>query len=57
MSRDLEENSYYVSQGGLIPIKWTAPEVRISLFQGCTEQWKSHNAISLSFSVAIIVKK
>ena len=27
MSRDLEENAYYVSQGGLVPIKWTAPEV------------------------------
>ena len=57
MSRDLEENSYYVSQGGLIPIKWTAPEVRTSLFQGCTEQWNSHNAISLSSSVTITVKK
>ena len=57
MSRDLEENNYYVSQGGLIPIKWTAPEVRTSLFQGCTEQWNSHNAISLSFSVTITVNK
>ena len=29
MSRDLMYESYYVSHGGLIPIKWTAPEVRI----------------------------
>lgn len=29
MSRDLEENTYYISQGGLVPIKWTAPEVII----------------------------
>jgi hypothetical protein len=28
MSRDLEEN-YYVSHGGKIPVKWTAPEVRM----------------------------
>ena len=27
MSRDLEESKYYISQGGLVPIKWTAPEV------------------------------
>ena len=28
MSRDLEDGAYYVSQGGKIPVKWTAPEVR-----------------------------
>ena len=27
MSRDLADESYYVSSGGKIPIKWTAPEV------------------------------
>ena len=27
MSRDLMEGSYYVSRGGKIPVKWTAPEV------------------------------
>ncbi len=27
MSRDLDDDDYYVSQGGKIPIKWTAPEV------------------------------
>ena len=26
MSRDLEESNYYHSEGGTIPIKWTAPE-------------------------------
>ena len=26
MSRDLAEEDYYVSQGGKVPIKWTAPE-------------------------------
>ena len=27
MSRDLEDDSYYVSHGGKVPVKWTAPEV------------------------------
>ena len=26
MSRDLADENYYVSHGGMIPIKWTAPE-------------------------------
>ena len=26
MSRDLEEETYYVTKGGQIPLKWTAPE-------------------------------
>ena len=31
MSRDLMDESYYVSHGGMIPVKWTAPEVCIKL--------------------------
>ena len=31
MSRDLMDESYYVSHGGMIPIKWTAPEVSLYL--------------------------
>ena len=27
MSRDLDDDNYYISHGGKIPIKWTAPEV------------------------------
>ena len=27
MSRDLADTNYYVSHGGKIPVKWTAPEV------------------------------
>ena len=26
LSRDLMNDNYYISQGGKIPIKWTAPE-------------------------------
>ena len=31
MSRNLMDESYYISHGGKIPVKWTAPEVRINL--------------------------
>ena len=27
MSRDLEDDNYYISHGGKIPVKWTSPEV------------------------------
>ena len=27
MSRNLHEENYYVSSGGQVPVKWTAPEV------------------------------
>ena len=30
MSRDLVDN-YYITSGGKIPVKWTAPEVHIDL--------------------------
>ncbi|XP_064406652.1 probable LIM domain-containing serine/threonine-protein kinase DDB_G0286997 isoform X2 [Halichondria panicea] len=26
MSRDLEQSNYYITHGGIIPVKWTAPE-------------------------------
>jgi len=29
MSRDLLDENYYVTSGGKIPVKWTAPEVSI----------------------------
>ena len=31
MSRDLEEQDYYCSAGGMVPFKWTAPEVLHSI--------------------------
>ena len=27
MSRNLMDENYYISHGGKIPVKWTAPEV------------------------------
>ena len=29
MSRDLIDENYYITSGGKIPVKWTAPEVAI----------------------------
>ena len=31
MSRNLMDESYYISHGGKIPVKWTAPEVGSNL--------------------------
>jgi len=27
MSRDLDDHKYYITSGGKVPVKWTAPEV------------------------------
>ena len=32
MARDVTDDIYYVSTGGKIPVKWTAPEVCIHLY-------------------------
>ena len=29
MSRDLSDGNYYITSGGKIPVKWTAPEVML----------------------------
>ena len=31
MSRDLTNDNYYVTSGGKIPVKWTAPEVSVAI--------------------------
>ena len=31
MSHDLIDGNYYITSGGKIPVKWTAPEVLINL--------------------------
>ena len=33
MSRDLIDHNYYITSGGKIPVKWTAPEVCILLLE------------------------
>ena len=40
MSRDLEDESYYVSQGGKIPVKWTAPEaIHYKKYSTASDVW------------------
>ena len=39
MSRGLENDSYYISHGGMIPVKWTAPEAS-SNYKTCIDQLK-----------------
>ena len=31
MSRDLTNDNYYITSGGKIPVKWTAPEVSVAI--------------------------
>ena len=30
MARDVSDDTYYMSTGGKVPLKWTAPEVNLS---------------------------
>ena len=40
MSRDLADETYYVSQGGKIPIKWTAPEaIHYKKYSTASDVW------------------
>ena len=36
MCRDLEDENYYISHGGKIPVKWSAPEVGVCELRGYT---------------------
>ena len=44
MSRDLMDENYYVSHGGQIPVKWTAPEV-----------WRNYNSCMQHVQSSVIV--
>ena len=40
MSRDLEEDNYYHSEGGTIPVRWTAPEaIYYKKFSTASDVW------------------
>ena len=40
MSRDLEKTEYYISSGGIIPVKWTAPEaLRYKKYSTASDVW------------------
>jgi len=37
MARDLDESNYYISRGGMVPVRWTAPEVALNVEESiCT---------------------
>ena len=35
MARDVADDTYYITTGGKIPLKWTAPEVCIKAYNEC----------------------
>ena len=40
MSRNLAEEDYYVSQGGMLPVKWTAPEaIHYKKYSTASDVW------------------
>ena len=40
MSRNLQEENYYTSSGGMIPIKWTAPEaIHYKKYSTASDVW------------------
>ena len=40
MSRDLTDETYYLSQGGQIPVKWTAPEaIHYKKYSTASDVW------------------
>ena len=40
MSRDLADENYYVSHGGKIPVKWTAPEaINFKKYSTASDVW------------------
>ena len=40
MSRDLADENYYVSRGGMIPVKWTAPEaIHYKKYSTASDVW------------------
>lgn len=40
MSRDLAEDEYYISHGGRIPVKWTAPEaLQYKKYSTASDMW------------------
>ena len=40
MSRDLDADNYYMSSGGLVPVKWTAPEaIKFKKYSTASDVW------------------
>ena len=40
LSRDLDDDNYYKSSGGLVPVKWTAPEaIKYRKYSTASDVW------------------
>ena len=40
MSRDLADETYYMSQGGKVPVKWTSPEaIHFKKYSTASDVW------------------
>ena len=40
MSRDLQDDSYYVSKNSVVPVKWTAPEaMKFHKYSEASDVW------------------
>ena len=40
MSRDLDDENYYISHGGKVPVKWTAPEaIHYKKYSTASDVW------------------
>ena len=40
MSRDLADENYYISRGGKVPVKWTAPEaIQYNKYSTASDVW------------------
>ena len=57
MSRDLTDENYYITTGGRIPVRWTAPEVGsqwlttviwLEILIICSQIFPSHTCTSLT---------
>lgn len=60
LSRDLDEDMYYESEGGMVPIRWTPPEAyKYKKYSSASDVWsygttsflRDASAIPLTFSV------
>jgi len=59
MSRDLLNENYYITSGGKIPVKWTAPEVaddfaNINLFTTCRPYTSENFQYSVIYGVMVV---
>ena len=44
LSRGVDDSDYYISHGGKIPVKWTAPEVKLVSSRSFRRLLAFHNA-------------